>query len=130
MWLNEGFATYLHMMFEAEHYGRDFDTQMQQLHAQLPGITDVVPKRITVEELFDASVYIRGAMTLHALRLHAGDDVFFAILRAHYDRSAGGTTNTAEFLAIVDELAGSEAVALVESWLYDETVPATLPGSP
>ena len=130
IWLNEGFATYLHMMFEAEHYGRDFDTQMQQLHAQLPGITDVVPKRIAVEELFDASVYVRGAMTLHALRLHAGDDVFFAILRAHYDRSAGGTTNTAEFLAIVDELAGSEAVALVESWLYDETVPATLPGSP
>ena len=63
-------------------------------------------------------------MTLHALRQHAGDDAFFAILRAHYERSAHGTTSTAEFLALVDELAGAEAVALVESWLYDETVPA------
>ena len=130
IWLNEGFATYLHMMFEAEHFGTDFDAQMQQLHRQLPHITNVVPKRISVEELFDNSVYVRGAMTLHALRLHAGDDVFFTILRAHYDRSAGDTTNTAEFLAIVDEFAGSDAVDLVESWLYDETTPATLPGSP
>ena len=130
IWLNEGFATYLHMMFEAEHFGTDFDAHMQQLHRHLPHITNVVPKRISVEELFDNSVYVRGAMTLHALRLHAGDDVFFAILRAHYDRSAAGTTNTAEFLGIVDEFAGSDAVDLVESWLYDETTPATLPGSP
>lgn len=130
IWLNEGFATYLHLMFEAEHFGGDFDAYMQQLHAQLPHITNVVPKRISVEELFDASVYVRGAMTLHALRLHVGDELFFAILRAHYNRSAGSTTNTEEFLGIVDEFAGSAAVDLVESWLFDQTIPATLPGSP
>ena len=124
IWLNEGFATYLHLMFEAEHYGGDFDATMQRLHAQVPFVAAVPPKRIAAEELFDASVYLRGAMTLHALRQHAGDDAFFAILRAHYERSAHGTTSTAEFLALVDELAGVEAVALVESWLYDETVPA------
>ena len=124
IWLTEGFATYLHLMFEAEHYGGDFDATMQRLHTQLPFVAAVPPKRIAAEELFDASVYLRGAMTLHALRQHAGDDAFFAILRAHYERSAHGTTSTAEFLALVDELAGAEAVALVESWLYDETVPA------
>ena len=124
IWLNEGFATYLHLMFEAEHYGGDFDATMQRLHTQVPFVAAVPPKRIAAEELFDASVYLRGAMTLHALRQHAGDDAFFAILRAHYERSAHGTTSTAEFLALVHELAGAEAVALVESWLYDETVPA------
>ena len=124
IWLNEGFATYLHLMFEAEHNGGDFNAVMQQLHTQVPFVAAVPPKRIAVEELFDASVYLRGAMTLHALRQHAGDDAFFAILRAHYERSAHGTTSTDEFLALVDELAGAEAVALVESWLYDETVPA------
>ena len=69
------------------------------------------------------SVYFRSAATLHALRLHTGDDTFYEILRTHYDRSAGGTTNTGEFLGIVDEFAGSEAVDLVESWLYDAAVP-------
>ena len=124
IWLNEGFATYLHLMFEAEYDGFDLHATMEQLHAQLPFVAAVPPKRIAVEELFDASVYLRGAMTLHALRRHAGDNAFFAILRTHYERSAHGTTSTAEFLALVDELAGAEAVALVESWLYDETVPA------
>ncbi len=123
IWLNEGFATYLHLMFDAEHHGADFDTAMQRLHAELPFFAATPPKAVTVDELFGPSVYMRGAMTLHALRLHAGDEAFSEILRAHYERSAGGTTNTDEFLGTVDEFAGSEAVDLVESWLLDDTVP-------
>ena len=126
IWLNEGFATYLHLMFEAEHYGEDLNAIMQNVHAGLAASDGPPPKGIEVQDLLGFSVYERGAATLHALRLHAGDDTFFRILRAHYDRSAGATTNTAEFLDIVDEFAGSEAVDLVESWLFDETVPALL----
>ena len=123
IWMNEGFATYLHLMFEAEHYGLDLDETMRQVHAQLAASGEPPPGGIETADLFGFSVYFRGAATLHALRLHAGDETFFRILRAHYDRSAGGTTDTAEFLGIVDEMAGPEAVDLVESWLYDETVP-------
>ena len=123
IWLNEGFATYLHLMFEAEHYGTDFNAAMEKMPAQFPSFASVPPKGIGIEELFGPSVYWRGAATLHALRLHAGDDAFFKILRAHHDRSAGATTNTEEFLGIVDEFAGPDAVDLVESWLFDETVP-------
>ena len=123
IWLNEGFATYLHMMFDAQHRGTDFDASMQLLYAELPSFAATPPKGITLQQLVGPSVYVRGAMTLHALRLHAGDETFFTILRAHYDRSAGGTTNTDEFLGIVDEYAGSDAVDVVESWLLDDTVP-------
>ena len=123
IWLNEGFATYLHLMFEAEHFGVDFDNTMAEVHAWLSANGIGPPKGIEVQDLFGATVYDRGAAALHALRLHAGDDTFYEILRTHYDRSAGGTTNTDEFLGIVDELAGPAAVDLVESWLYDETVP-------
>ena len=136
IWLNEGFATYLHLMFEADYYGTDLDAFMEQMHLQMASMGAVPPKGIEIDELFGFSVYFRGALTLHALRLHTGDETFFQILRAHYERSAGSTTNTAEFLEIVDELAsgasplephaGPEAVALVESWLNDESVPATL----
>lgn len=124
IWLNEGFATYLHLMFEAEHFGADFNDTMTQVHAWLTAEGMGPPKGIEIQDLFGATVYFRGAATLHALRLHSGDDTFFEILRTHYDRSAGGTTNTGEFLGIVNEFAGPEAVDLVESWLYDETVPA------
>ena len=123
IWLNEGFATYLHLMFEAEHYGVDFNFVMTEVHLWLSGEGTGPPKGIEIQDLFGATVYYRGAATLHALRLHAGDDAFYKILRTHYDRSAGGTTNTDEFLAIVDEFAGPDAVDLVESWLYDEALP-------
>ena len=126
IWMNEGFATYLHLMFEAEHFEADFNEFMGRLHAHLSAEGAGPPKGIELQDLFGFSVYYRGAATLHALRLHTGDETFFEILRAHYDRSAGGTTNTAEFLALVDEMAGPDAVDLVESWLYDEAVPDTL----
>ncbi len=121
IWLNEGFATYLHLRFEAQHFELDFD---QHINSYLAWLTDEPPpKDIEVKELFDASVYFRGAGTLYALQRYVGDDVFWRIMRTHYNRSAGSTTNTDEFLGIVDEFAGSEAVELVESWLYDETMP-------
>ena len=126
IWMNEGFATYLHLMFQSEEAGADFNDAMTNLHAQLVGAGLGPPRGIVLEDLFGPSVYYRGAATLHALRLHAGDETFFEILRTHYDRSAGGATNTAEFLALVDEMAGPDAVDLVESWLYDEAVPDTL----
>ena len=126
IWMNEGFATYLHLMFQSEEAGTDFNDDMAHLHTQLVGAGVGPPRGIEIEDLFGLSVYYRGATTLHALRLHTGDETFFEILRTHYDRSAGGATNTAEFLALVDEMAGPDAVDLVESWLYDEAVPDTL----
>ena len=126
IWLNEGFATYLHFMYEAEHFEADFDDTMSVIYAQLIAVDEVPPKGIDVQDLFGLTVYFRGALTLHALRRHTGDETFFEILRTHYDRSAGGTTNTEEFLGLVDELAGPDALDLVESWLFDETIPASL----
>ena len=127
IWLNEGFATYLHFMFEAEYLDFNLNEMMIETHAYLFDTSTGPPKRIGAQNLFDFDiVYIRSATTLHALRLHVGDETFFEILRAHYERSLGATTNTGEFLDIVNEFAGPEAVHLVESWLYDEIVPASI----
>ena len=123
IWMNEGFAAYLHLMFDAGHSGADLDRDMRRWHERLAANDHPPPREIEVEELFSTSVYYRGALTLHALRRHVGDDTFFEILRTHYDRSAGGTTDTEEFLGLVFELAGPDAVDLVESWLFDDPMP-------
>ena len=126
IWMNEGFATYLHLMYEAEHFEADVQDVIVQIYAQMVAFETGPPKGIELEDLFGQTVYFRGAVTLHALRRHTGDETFFKILRTHYERSAGGTTNTQEFLELVDELAGPDAVDVVESWLFDETVPASM----
>ena len=120
-WLHEGFATYLSAMYMAEYHGWNLDERMATLHAQLADTEP--PLEIEITEMFGSSVYLRGALTLHALRGFAGDSVFAEILRTHHQQSAHANTNTAVFLEIVTELAGPEATELVESWLAENPVP-------
>ena len=123
-WLHEGFATYLSAMYMAEHHGWNLDERMAQWHTQMGDSGGVPPLEIEIAQMFGASVYLRGALTLHALRRFTGDSVFAEILRTHYQQSAHANTNTAEFLEIVTELAGPEATGLVKSWLHEDPVGA------
>ena len=128
IWLNEGFATYLHKMYEVERQGRDLDHEMDNVrsgvvvyHNFFGGVP--APKRVTVEEMFDSGgVYSRGALTLHALRKQVGDTTFFSILRATYERAAGAHMSTAYFLDLVGEFADQDAVDVVNDFLYSVRV--------
>lgn len=73
------------------------------------------------DDLFGAPLY--DEFTLIALRDHVGDDVFFDILRTWVERYGGGNATTADFLALVDEIAGPGARELVELWLYSTSLP-------
>ena len=131
IWLHEGFAHYMSFLYLAEVQGKDLDALMAQQLERATLAAAAPPDSIVVAQLFDFnSVYRRATLTLHALHRRVGDEVFFDILRRHYESSAGGTTNTAEFLAVVEELAGAGAVGLVEAWLYDAEVPSTLGDPP
>ena len=122
-WLHEGFATYLSSMYMAEHHGWNVDDLVFSWHYNMSSPDSVPPMEIESGQMFDYSVYVRGALTLHALRGFVGDTLFVDILRTHYERSAQSNTNTAEFLEVVRQPSGPEAVTLVESWLHDDPIP-------
>ena len=127
IWLNEGFAHYLAFLYLADHEGHDIGALMAGELQAARGANAVPPGSITVEQLFDfPSVYQRSTLTLHALHRHLGDELFFEIVRRHYQQSAGGSATTPEFMAIVAQLGGPEAVALLASWLYSPEMPPTL----
>ena len=127
IWLNEGFAHYLAFLYLADHRGYDIGALMAGELQAVRGARAVPPGSITVEQLFDfPAVYQRSTLTLHALHRHLGDEVFFEIVRHHYRQSAGGIATTPEFMAIVAQLGGPEAVALLASWLYSPEIPTTL----
>jgi aminopeptidase N len=73
--------------------------------------------------LFGISVYQRGALTLHALRMEVGDDPFFEILRTWADRYAYGNATTNDFIALAEEVAGRDLDPLFDAWLKSETLP-------
>jgi aminopeptidase N len=83
-WLNEGFATYAEWLW-ADHAGgsspqKEFDINYAKPESSAvwsPPPGGLAPP----DELFGNSVYVRGAMTLQALRVKVGDAAFFRILR-------------------------------------------------
>lgn len=73
------------------------------------------------------SVYERGALTLHALRLRVGDDAFFAILRAWPERFRNGNATTADFITLAQEISGQDLSAFFDAWLYQPGLPPLNP---
>ncbi len=125
IWLNEGFASWADLYWIGVVTGQD---QFQRTAGtfdsnSLGPLTDLQPS-----EMFNTNVYIRGALTLEALRRTEGDDAFFELMRAWTTTYGGSSASTDDFLALVGEWMSADAVSLARSWIEDEQMPR-LPGA-
>ena len=75
------------------------------------------------ERMFDDRVYQRGALALHALRLHCGDLAFFALLQSWTESFSHGSVSTPGFIRTADRVTGLDTEALLHPWLYEEALP-------
>lgn len=73
--------------------------------------------------MFDDRVYKRGALTLHALRLTLGDDVFFACVREWTTRHRHGNVTTRDFIDSVSRTSGRDIAEVVRPWLTETALP-------
>jgi aminopeptidase N len=128
IWLNEGFATYASWLWLAEGSGAGGGpaavddvaeaTARMGEDLRLPPADPGGP-----EDLFDASVYYRGALTLHVLRHAMGDEKFFELLRTWVDRYSGKSATSAEFEALAGDIAGTDLSSLFDAWLRSDELP-------
>ncbi|MEZ4521821.1 MAG: M1 family aminopeptidase [Thermomicrobiales bacterium] len=123
IWLNEGFATYAQWLWIEEAAGVSIDEQIEQ-GVDPRAIAQPPPGDPGPDDMFAGSVYIRGALTLHALRSTVGDDTFFEILRDYYDEYAGGNASTDDFIEVAEDVSGRQLDPLFDRWLYDVEMPA------
>ena len=123
IWLNEGFASYAEDLWI--EFGRDVDLNdlEDRLVSRAQTALSPAPGDPGAAGLFDASVYRRGALTLHSLRLAVGDDVFFEILREWVVRFGGGSASTEDFVALSEELSGQELSPFFDAWLGSGALP-------
>jgi aminopeptidase N len=126
IWLNEGFATYASVLWFEHSAGTAVRDNL------LVGFYDWIATgsytRIRVgspprDSLFNRSVYLRGAWTLHALRLQVGDEAFFDILRTYHERFKYGNAGTPDFVDVAEEISGQNLQSLFIDWLYELSVP-------
>jgi len=124
IWLNEGFCCYAEWLWSEESGGLSAHQQAKHHHALLADLPqDLVTSDPGAHDMFDDRVYKRGALTLHAVRRVVGDEVFFEILRTWCDRNRHGTGQTSEFIAVAEELSGSDLGPLFSQWLDQRKLP-------
>ena len=122
MWLVEGFATYA----EALWFESITDEDMLATHYDLIR-TMGPPGAPPLDNVYDHSVYGRGAWTLKALHARLGDDLFIELLQAYTDRYRHGVASTADFIALAEEASGEDLDQFFDAWLYGEVMPS-VPG--
>ena len=125
IWLNEGFATYAEWMWVAHDGGPSVADQFDDAFATA---RDSAFWRLQLSDpgyasLFDAPVYYRGAMTLHALRLTVGTPSFWRILRSWARIHEGGNVTTADFRRLAERISGRQLDRLFRQWLVDSDKP-------
>ncbi|WP_030268201.1 M1 family metallopeptidase [Streptomyces sp. NRRL B-24484] len=130
IWLNEGFAAYTEWLWQEDHGGptaqQVFDTYYEtpagdpfwSLKTGDPGRDEMFN--------FDA-VYVRGAMTLHALRTTIGDHDFFELLRTWARTYRYGTVDTGDLLRLAEKISHRRLGPLFDAWLHTAAKPPLPP---
>ncbi|MFI7484161.1 M1 family metallopeptidase [Kocuria sp. M1R5S2] len=129
IWLNEGFASYAEWIWSEASGDRPARWHAEKAHKTLSKMRqDLVigdPGRV---RLFDDVVYVRGALTVHALREAVGDDAFRVLLRSWVAAHRDGWVSTAQFRAhlreVVPEQRWRELDGLLDAWLMRPELPA------
>lgn len=130
IWLNEGFATFAQWLWVEHALGSEaYRQEVAGSYAWIASGPHPLPgdPGPSGEEMFSDSVYLRGGLTLVALRAAVGDDITWDILRAWAERRAYGNGSTPEFVALAEELSGRPLADLFHAWLFEPTMPP-LPG--
>lgn len=143
IWLNEGFATYAEWLWTARNSEPGvLEMLVEGAYRTVSGwnlVEDGVspdgavalaaeqyppPGTPPLDNIFNRSVYLRGAVSLHALRLEVGDEAFFEILRTYVAAYSYQNATTAAFAEIAEEVSGKDLDALFTAWVYDPAVPS------
>ena len=128
IWLNEGFATWSEWLWQQRAGGtsvsRRFDSLYRNHGPSDTSFWDPPPGRPGgPEHLFDGTIYVRGGMTLEALRQKVGTPTFFRILRDWTHDHAYGNAGTQQFIDLAETDSGQNLKHFFQVWLYERGKP-------
>jgi aminopeptidase N len=126
IWLNEGFATYAEWLWQRAEHGFTPAEVFAATYRDIPADDDFW--KLTIgdpgrEALFTDPVYVRGAMTLQALRVEIGRDAFFEVLQGWAKAHRNGNGSTPEFIRLAERVSGQELSPLFHAWLFTSRKP-------
>jgi aminopeptidase N len=118
MWRNEGFATYVQLMWENRDDPEELELAMEAMRSAVEDNGDDFPLgNPPPAQLFSFNTYFGGALFVHELRQEMGDEAFFSGLQTYFATYGGGTASDAEFQAVMETAVGRSLDDFFAEWL-------------
>ncbi len=127
VWLSEGFATYLQVLWESESTGRPLESHLEEWRLEDQQYRDDAgpPGQFDPQAALARNVYRPPALMLHEIRLRLGDEEFFAMLSAWASEHRHTTQDRASFTTWLNDRTGQDFSVLIADWLDSPTTPPT-----
>lgn len=130
LWLSEGFATYLTLIYQEKVKGRDlFIQELEQDRKQIISfsksyqhpVIDSTQKDLM--KLLNANSYQKGSWILHMLRVKVGDELFKKIIQTYYSTYKFSNASSADFERIAKQISGIDLSIFFNQWLRMSEIP-------
>jgi aminopeptidase N len=129
LWLSEGFATYMAILYTEKSSGEEDAKAMREEDRQQvisflkrwdrPVVDTVSPYM----ELLNANSYQKGGWVLHMLRRQLGDSMFQQCIRSYYAAYAGKNADTRDLQHVFEKVSGKSLEEFFNQWLYTPGIP-------
>lgn len=129
LWLSEGFATYMTIMYMENKYGRDTAVHMlkedrkQVINSPVTYERPVVDDTTNYMALLNTNSYQKGGWILHMLRRQLGEDNFHKAIRAYYAEYFNKNADTRDLQKVFERVTGEDLSGFFDQWLYTPGIP-------
>ena len=124
LWLSEGFATNMTILYMENKYGKD--TAIAMLKEDREQVIDfgkrnplsVVNNTTDYMTLLNANSYQKGGWVLHMLRRELGDSIFWKSIQLYYSKYGGSVADTDDLRKVFEKVSGKDLKQFFQQWLF------------
>lgn len=130
-WLNEGLATFMEASFKEHEGGREAYLAEMRSNADLFISEDTYRYRRPIVydryrqpiDLFDMTLYKKGALIIHMLRETVGDELFWKSLNRYLTDNQNRNVVTADLQRAFEQTTGQQLDWFFDQWVYHAGYP-------
>lgn len=134
IWLNEGFAEYFESLFAEHDAGKDmfmlemyrkalayFDEDTNAYRR--PIVTNVY---MSPNDIFDRTLYQKGAWVLHMIRCILGEDLWWKAIHHYVKSNFNSSADTADLISAIRQATGFNMKKFFDQWVFKAGYPEYL----
>ena len=125
VWMNEGMAMYMQLLWETHHYGVDLDQTLNELaaDAQRMRVSAGPPANYDPATFGEGNIYYIPALMWDELRRRIGDKQFWSLVRAWPRSQDNGNASYADITGWWSQKTGQDLQPFFDKWLLGKTSP-------